>query len=97
MNPIEEAAESRELVLTRLIDAPREKVYRAWTEPALLQQWFCPKPWTVASAELDVRPGGVSAIVMRSPEGQKFPNREVYLNVRQSIPLSAWLQKEKFK
>jgi len=97
MNPIEAAAESRKLVLTRLIDAPPENVYRAWTEPALLQQWFYPKPWTVASAELDVRPGGVSADVMRSPEGQEFPNGEVYLNVRQSIPLPAWLQKEKFK
>lgn len=81
MNPLEEAAESRELVLTRLIDAPPEKVYRAWTEPVLLKQWFCPKPWMVASAELDVRPGGVSAIVMRSPEGQEFPSSGVYLEV----------------
>ncbi len=81
MNPIEESAESRELVLTRLIDAPPEKVFRAWTDPALLKQWFCPKPWSVASAELDVRPGGTSVIVMRSPEGQEFPNSGVYLEV----------------
>lgn len=81
MNPTEEAAESRELILTRLIDAPPGKVYSAWTEPALLKQWFCPKPWTVASAELDVRPGGASAIVMRSPEGQEFPSTGVYLEV----------------
>ena len=81
MNPIEESAESRELVLVRLIDAPPEKVFRAWTDPALLKQWFCPKPWTVASAELDVRPGGTSVIVMRSPEGQEFPNSGVYLEV----------------
>ena len=81
MNPIEELAESRELVLVRLIDAPPEKVFRAWTDPVLLKQWFCPKPWTVASAELDVRPGGASVIVMRSPEGQEFPNSGVYLEV----------------
>ncbi len=81
MNPIEESAESRELVLIRLIDAPPEKVFRAWTDPALLKQWFCPKPWSVASAELDVRPGGTSVIVMRSPEGQEFPNSGVYLEV----------------
>ena len=81
MNPTEAAAETRELILTRLIDAPPEKVYSAWTEPALLKQWFCPKPWSVASAELDVRPGGVSAIVMRSPEGQEFPSSGVYLEV----------------
>ena len=81
MNTVEESVESRELVLVRLIDAPQEKVFRAWTEPTLLKKWFCPKPWTVASAKLDVRPGGVSDIVMRSPEGQDFPSRGVYLDV----------------
>jgi len=81
MNPIEESAESRELVLVRLIDAPPDKVFRAWTDPVLLKQWFCPKPWSVASAELDVRPGGTSVIVMRSPDGQEFPNSGVYLEV----------------
>ncbi|AMK76974.1 MULTISPECIES: SRPBCC family protein [Methylomonas] len=97
MNPIEQTAESRELVLTRLIDAPPEQLYRAWTEPALLKQWFCPKPWTVASAELDVRAGGTSIIVMRSPDGQEFPNQGVYLEVVQNERLvftdaytSAW-------
>jgi uncharacterized protein YndB with AHSA1/START domain len=50
-------------------------------QPALLKQWFTPRPWTVASAEMDVRPGGSSTIVMRSPEGQEFPNRGVYLDV----------------
>ena len=98
MNTSQQAFDpERELLLTRLIDAPREKLFRAWTEPALLRQWFTPRPWTVAHAEMDVRPGGSNLIVMRGPEGQEFPNREVYLNVRQSIPLSAWLQKEKFK
>ena len=81
MNPLEESAESRELVLVRLIDAPPEKLFRAWTDPVLLKQWFCPKPWTVASAELDVRSGGSNVIVMRSPEGQEFPNSGVYLEV----------------
>lgn len=70
-----------ELTLTRLIDAPPEKLFRAWTEPELLVQWFVPKPWTAASAEMDVRPGGSSVVVMRSPEGQEFPNRGVYLDV----------------
>ena len=71
----------RELVLTRLIDAPPEKLYRAWTEPALATQWFAPLPWTTPHAEFDVRPGGANLIVMRSPEGQEFPNRGVYLEV----------------
>lgn len=71
----------KELTLERLIDATPEQLYRAWTEPELLRQWFTPRPWTVASAELDVRPGGSNLIVMRSPEGQEFPNRGVYLEV----------------
>ena len=74
-------ASDRELVLTRLIDAPREKLFRAWTDPKLLKQWFAPLPWTTASAELDVRPGGASLIVMRDPEGNEFPSRGVFLEV----------------
>jgi uncharacterized protein YndB with AHSA1/START domain len=71
----------RELVLTRLIDAPREKLYRAWTDPELLKQWFAPAPFTTSVAELDVRPGGANLIVMRDPQGNEFPNRGVYLDV----------------
>lgn len=71
----------RDLVLTRLIDAPPEKVYRAWTDPELLKQWFAPKPYTTPAAQLDVRAGGTSTVVMRSPEGQDLPNSGVYLEV----------------
>jgi uncharacterized protein YndB with AHSA1/START domain len=71
----------RELVLTRLIDAPRAAVFRAWTDPDLLKRWFAPHPYTTPIAELDVRPGGASLVVMRSPEGQEMPNRGVYLDV----------------
>jgi uncharacterized protein YndB with AHSA1/START domain len=71
----------RELVLTRLIDAPRQKLYRAWTDPELLVQWFAPKPWTTPRAELDVRPGGANLVVMADPEGNEFPYRGVYLEV----------------
>ena len=72
---------ARELVLTRIIDAPREKLFRAWTDANLLKQWFAPVPWTTPLAELDVRPGGASLIVMRGPDGNEFPNRGVYLEV----------------
>jgi uncharacterized protein YndB with AHSA1/START domain len=71
----------RELVLMRIIDAPREKLFRAWTDPELLKQWFAPLPYTTPHAELDVRPGGSSLIVMRGPDGNEFPNRGVYLEV----------------
>ena len=70
-----------ELVLTRLIQASPEKVYRCWTEPALLKQWFAPKPYTTPVAELDVRPGGTGMIVMRGPDGKDLPNPGVYLEV----------------
>jgi len=71
----------RDLVLTRLINAPRAKVFQAWTEPHLLKQWFAPLPWTTPVVETDVRPGGSSLIVMRSPDGQEYPTRGVYLEV----------------
>jgi uncharacterized protein YndB with AHSA1/START domain len=71
----------RELMLTRLIDAPREKIYRAWTDPTLLKQWFAPLPYTTPVAELDVRPGGSAFIVMRGPDGKDLPNHGVYLEV----------------
>jgi uncharacterized protein YndB with AHSA1/START domain len=71
----------RELVLTRVFDAPPEKVFRACTEPELIKQWFAPLPWTTPRAETDVRPGGASLIVMRSPEGDEYPNSGVYLDV----------------
>ncbi len=75
------ATTDRELVLTRLIDAPREKLYRCWTEPALMKQWFAPKPYETPVVEVDVRPGGANLIVMRGPDGQDMPNRGIYLEV----------------
>ena len=81
MNPEATSIQERELVLTRLIDASRERVYRCWTESELLKQWFAPLPWTTPHAEMDVRPGGSSLIVMAGPDGVEFPNRGVYLEV----------------
>jgi uncharacterized protein YndB with AHSA1/START domain len=75
------ADESRELVLTRLIDAPRERVFEAWTKPELLKQWFAPLPFTTPVVEIDLRPGGSSYIVMRAPDGNEYPNRGVYLEI----------------
>ncbi|HLI11758.1 MAG TPA: SRPBCC family protein [Alphaproteobacteria bacterium] len=95
-------ASDRELVLTRLIDAPREKLFRAWTEPALLKQWFAPLPWTTPVVEIDLRPGGANLFVMRGPDGKEFPNRGVYLEVVENERLvftdayvAAWEPSEK--
>ena len=87
----------RELVLTRLIDAPRAKLFQAWTDPELIKQWFVPAPWTISEARSDVRPGGSSLIVMRDPDGNEFPNPGVYLEVVENAKIvvtdaytSAW-------
>jgi len=89
-------------VLTRIIDAPREKLFRCWTDPELMKQWFVPKPWTLTRVEVDLRPGGSSLVVMRSPEGQEFPNPGVYLEVVKNERLvftdaftSAWVPSAK--
>jgi uncharacterized protein YndB with AHSA1/START domain len=72
---------ANELVLTRLIDAPREKLFRCWTEPSLLKQWFAPAPVTTPVAEVDLRVGGASLIVMRTPDGQEIPCPGTYLEI----------------
>jgi uncharacterized protein YndB with AHSA1/START domain len=61
-----------DLVLTRVLDAPRDKVWRCWVEPELLKQWFCPKPWYVSEARIDLRPGGEFYTVMNGPNGEQF-------------------------
>lgn len=73
--------DTHELSLTRLIDAPRDVLYRCWTEPDLIKEWFTPRPWTTPVVETDVRVGGSSRMIFRGPEGQEFPNAGVYLEV----------------
>src|SRR5688572_12108867 len=71
----------RELVLCRWLNAPRENVYRAWTDPRIMPKWFAPRPWTTARVEVDVRAGGSTLVVMKSPEGQEMPCPGIYLEV----------------
>lgn len=70
-----------DLVLEREIDVPVQLVWEAWTSPESIREWFCPKPWSVSSCEIDLRPGGRFNTVMRSPEGEEFPNSGCYLEV----------------
>ena len=74
-------AEGRDLFLTRVIDAPPEKVYKAWTDTKLMEQWFCPRPWYVKVISNDVRSGGASFMTIHGPNGEEFPNPGVYLDV----------------
>jgi uncharacterized protein YndB with AHSA1/START domain len=70
-----------DLVLERIVDVPKELVWKAWTMPEHLVKWFTPAPWTTVECEIDLRPGGIFRSVMRSPEGQDFPNLGCYLEV----------------
>lgn len=63
-----------DLILERTIDVPVELVWKAWTEPKHLMQWFTPAPWKTVDCEIDLRPGGIFRTVMRSPEGQDMNN-----------------------
>jgi uncharacterized protein YndB with AHSA1/START domain len=72
-----ESAE-RVLVITRSFDAPRDLVFKAWTEPERLLQWWGPKGFTNTFQEIDVRPGGVWRFVMHGPDGVDYQNRIIY-------------------
>ncbi len=72
----------RELIFTRLLDAPRELVYKIWTDPAHLVQWYGPKGFTTSVYEMDVRPGGVWRLTMRGPDGTDYKNRIVFVEVK---------------
>jgi uncharacterized protein YndB with AHSA1/START domain len=70
-----------DLVLERVVDISPEQVWLAWTTPRHLMQWFTPKPWQTVGCEIDLRPGGAFRTVMRSPEGQDYPNTGCYLEI----------------
>lgn len=74
-------APETEHVITRSFDAPRELVWKAWTEPKRMAQWWGPTCFTNPVCELDVRPGGAYRIVMRSPDGIDYPLKGVYREV----------------
>src|ERR1700704_5823970 len=71
----------REIVTTRVVDAPREHVFEAWTDPKHVAQWWGPNGFTNTIQEMDVRPGGVWRLIMHGPDGVDHPNRIVYIEV----------------
>ena len=72
------ANETERLVITRVFDAPRELVWKAWTEPAFVMQWWGPKGFTSPFCKMDFRVGGKFLCCMKSPEGQEFWNGGEY-------------------
>jgi len=75
------ANEEQELVLTRVFDAPRELVFKAWTDPKQVAKWWGPHRFTNPVCDLDVRPGGAIRIHMRGPDGTVYPMTGVYNEV----------------
>lgn len=75
------AALDHEIVGERVFDAPRELVFRMWTDPEHVAQWWGPKGFTNTIQEMDVRRGGVWQFIMHGPDGRDYQNKNVYVEV----------------
>ncbi|MDX6531032.1 MAG: hypothetical protein QOH41_3322 [Blastocatellia bacterium] len=73
-----EATDDREIVSTRLIDAPRELIWCAWTEPDQLTHWWGPNGFTSTFQEFDPQPGGVWRFILHGPDGKDYKNEIVF-------------------
>lgn len=71
----------REIVITRIISAPRAKVWKVWTEPVHLEKWWGPTGFTITTKEIDVRTGGEWRFVMHGPDGTDYPNNIVFTEI----------------
>jgi uncharacterized protein YndB with AHSA1/START domain len=83
----------REIVLTRVFDAPRRLVFDAFTKPELLKRWFGPRGWSLVVCEVDLRVGGGFRFVLRSPDGREMGMRGVY---REIVPPERSVHMESF-
>jgi uncharacterized protein YndB with AHSA1/START domain len=71
----------REIVLCRVINAPRERVFAAWTDPNQIRQWFGPAGFKTETLECDIRPGGRWRFIYTGPDGTKWDNRMQFLRI----------------
>jgi uncharacterized protein YndB with AHSA1/START domain len=71
----------REILITRVFDAPRELVFAAWTDPALVAQWWGPRGYSSFDCEIDLRVGGVFSLKMQGPDGAVYPCTGVFREV----------------
>lgn len=81
MAPTSANTADREMLTTRVFDAPRELVWKMWTEPERISKWWGPRGFTTTTSQMDVRPGGLWVHVMHGPDGKNYPNRIVYVEV----------------
>ena len=80
-NDSTETQSDRQIVITRVFNAPRELVFQAWTEPKHIEQWFGPKGFTTRVTEMDLRPGGQWCYVMIGPDGTEYPSKGVFREI----------------
>jgi uncharacterized protein YndB with AHSA1/START domain len=80
-NNLTEKTADREIVLSRVFDAPRELVWQAMVDPRHVVQWWGPNGFTTTIEKMDVRPGGVWKHVMHGPDGTDYPNSSVFREV----------------
>lgn len=80
-NPSPAKADPNDLTISRLVRAPRAALWRAWTDPSLLKEWWCPKPWTTEVRAFDLRPGGAFYTFMRGPDGGTSDNPGCFLEL----------------
>ena len=79
-NPATKSVE-QELIITRIFDAPRELVWKAWTDPERVKRWWGPKNFTAPVSKIDLRVGGTYLNCMRSPEGKDYWSTGVYREI----------------
>jgi uncharacterized protein YndB with AHSA1/START domain len=83
----------REIVMTRVFDAPRRLVWEAFTKPELLKRWFGPRGWSMVVCEVDLKAGGGFRFVLRSPDGKEMGMRGAY---REIVPPERSVHMESF-
>lgn len=71
----------REIVISRVVDAPRQLVFEAWTDPAQLPAWFGPEGFAIETRQIDVRAGGTWRFDMIAPDGTRYGNRMAFLRI----------------
>ena len=83
--PVEKSDDvsNRQIVVTRVFNAPRETVFSAWTNPVLLKQWWGPKGFTNTFHEFDLKPGGNWKFIMHGPDGGNYLNESMFIEIKE--------------
>jgi len=79
--PVATDTAAREIVASRVFDAPRELVWKAWSDPKHIVQWWGPQGFTTTMQEMDFRPGGAWRFIMHGPDGTDYQNKSIYREI----------------